>query len=81
MQQGLTGRKAGSVGSGQLFQGPHDLVGAQRDQIIASYRLKAAVGQLTAQDIQLPVEPYEAEAYYSDVRNRLVGLGPALKGR
>ncbi|MGH6943492.1 MAG: TolC family outer membrane protein [Geminicoccaceae bacterium] len=64
-----------------LFQAQVDLVGAQRDQIIASYRLKAAVGQLTAADIGLPVEPYEAEAYYSDVRNRLIGLGPQLKGR
>jgi TolC family type I secretion outer membrane protein len=58
-----------------LFQSQVDLVRARRDQIIASYRLKAAVGELTVVGLGLPVEPYESEAYYADVRNRLFGLG------
>jgi TolC family type I secretion outer membrane protein len=58
-----------------LFQSQVDLVQARRDQIIASYRLKAAVGQLTVAGINLPVQPYDGEAYYDDTRNRWIGLG------
>ncbi len=61
-----------------LFQSQVDLVRARRDQVVASYRLKAAVGELTVAGIDLPVEPYNAEAYYGDVRNRLFGLGTRL---
>jgi TolC family type I secretion outer membrane protein len=62
-----------------LFQSQVDLVQARRDQIVASYRVKAAVGELTVVGIDLPVEPYEPEAYYLDVRGRLIGLGESLK--
>lgn len=61
-----------------LFLSQVDLVRARRDQIVASYRLKAAVGELTVQGINLPVEPYNPDAYYLDVRNRLIGLGESL---
>lgn len=60
-----------------LFQSQVDLVQARRDQIVASYRLKAAVGQLTVAGIALPVQPYDGEAYYEDTRNRWIGLGEA----
>jgi TolC family type I secretion outer membrane protein len=60
-----------------LFQSQVDLVAARRDQIVASYRLKAAIGQLTAAGIGLPVQPYDDEAYYDHTRNRWVGLGEA----
>jgi TolC family type I secretion outer membrane protein len=58
-----------------LFQSQVNLVQARRDQIVASYRVKAAVGQLTPGGIGLPVEPYNAEAYYDATRNRWVGVG------
>ena len=61
-----------------LFQAEVDLVSAQRDEIVASYRLKAAVGALRAEDIDLPVEPYDVEANYKDVRSRWFGLGNDL---
>jgi outer membrane protein len=61
-----------------LFQSQVDLVNARRDQLVASYRLKAAVGELTVMGINLPVEPYNPDAYYLDVRNRLIGLGESL---
>ena len=54
---------------------------ARRDQIVASYRVKAAVGELTVVGIDLPVDPYNPDAYYLDVRNRLIGLGESLKAR
>ena len=58
-----------------LFQAGVDLVQAQRDEIVASYRLKAAVGQLTAPELNLPVNVYDADAHYEAVRTRLFGLG------
>ena len=58
-----------------LFQAEVDLVSAQRDEIVASYRLKAAVGGLTAEGVNLPVEPYDIEANYKNVRSRWFGLG------
>jgi TolC family type I secretion outer membrane protein len=61
-----------------LFLSQVDLVQSRRDQIVASYRLKAAVGELTVVGIDLPVEPYDPDAYYLDVRNRLIGLGESL---
>ena len=61
-----------------MFQSQVALVQARRDQIVASYRLKAAIGELTVVGIDLPVEPYNPEAYYLDVRNRLIGLGKSL---
>ena len=64
-----------------LFQAEVDLVSAQRDEIVASYRLKAAVGALTADDIDLSVEPYDIEANYEDVRSRWFGLGNDLSDK
>jgi hypothetical protein len=56
-------------------------VQARRDQIVASYRVKASIGELTVVGIDLPVEPYNPDAYYLDVRSRLIGLGESLKAR
>lgn len=61
-----------------LFQAEVDLVSAQRDEIVASYRLKAAVGALRVEEIDLPVKPYDVEANYKDVRGRWFGLGNDL---
>jgi TolC family type I secretion outer membrane protein len=64
-----------------LFNSQVRLVQARRDQIVASYRVKASVGELTVVGIDLPVEPYSPDAYYLDVRSRLIGLGESLKAR
>ena len=61
-----------------LFEAEVDLVRAQRAQIIASYRLKSAIGQLTAEGVGLPVEPYDPGAHYDRVRDRWFGLGPEI---
>ena len=47
-------------------------------EIVASYRVKASVGELTVVGINLPVQPYNPDAYYLDVRSRLIGLGESL---
>lgn len=58
----------------ELFTSQVNLVRARREEILASYQLKAAVGELTAADLDLAVKPYDAEAYYESTRNRLFGL-------
>ncbi|MCC7426589.1 MAG: TolC family outer membrane protein [Alphaproteobacteria bacterium] len=49
------------------------LVRAQRDEIVASYTLAQALGQLTATELKLPVQIYDMEAYYRAVRGQLFG--------
>ena len=43
--------------------------------ITASYAVAAAIGRLTARDMQLDVPLYDETAYYNAVRHRLAGLG------
>ncbi|HUL06932.1 MAG TPA: TolC family outer membrane protein [Candidatus Acidoferrum sp.] len=50
------------------------LVVARRDSIVAAYQTLAAVGTLTAADLKLPVELYDPEKHYREVRNKWWGL-------
>ena len=50
------------------------LVVAQRDELLADFALKQAMGHLTAQALALPVTVYDPEVDYLDVRNRWYGL-------
>jgi outer membrane protein len=43
--------------------------------ITASYNVAAAIGQLTAKDMHLPVPLYDETAYYEAVKSRWIGLG------
>lgn len=58
----------------ELFTSQVNLVRARTEEIIASYQLKLAVGQLSVDELNLPVEPYDAEAHYVQARSRLFGL-------
>jgi outer membrane protein len=58
----------------ELFESQVALVRAQREEVLASYQLKSAIGELTVVDLALPVEPFAPDAYYSRVRNRLFGF-------
>ncbi|HEX9770044.1 MAG TPA: TolC family outer membrane protein [Kiloniellales bacterium] len=50
------------------------LIRAQRDEIVASYGVLAAMGRLTARGLGLAVEVYNPEDDYQAVRNRWFGL-------
>jgi TolC family type I secretion outer membrane protein len=50
------------------------LVVAVRDSIVAAYQTLAAVGKLTAADLQLPVELYDPQKHYREVRDKWWGL-------
>jgi outer membrane protein len=43
--------------------------------VLDSYSLAAAIGRLTARDLNLPVNYYDETAYYRAVRNKLWGTG------
>ncbi|WP_159714970.1 TolC family outer membrane protein [Geminicoccus flavidas] len=62
----------------ELFSSQVELVRAQANEAIAAYALLASIGQLTADRLELPVERYDAEAYYQENRSRLFGLGDPL---
>jgi len=57
----------------ELLNAEVNRVRAQRDRIVAAYRLLAAVGRLTAKDRDLPVAVFDADREFQAVRNRLWG--------
>ncbi|MFA7430133.1 MAG: TolC family outer membrane protein [Rhodospirillaceae bacterium] len=57
----------------ELFGANVDLVGAQRNQRVAAFSLLAATGGLTAQNLGLPVEVYDASVHYDAVRGQWFG--------
>ena len=47
----------------ELLDARVSLVRARRDEVVGSWRLRQALGSLTAAKLELPVEPYDADAY------------------
>lgn len=58
----------------ELFNSRVNLVRAEREEILASFQLKSAVGELTTEGLGLKVERFDAERHYRVTRNRLMGL-------
>ena len=50
------------------FKAQINLVRAQREEIVAAYQLKAAIGALTARQLGLPVNLYDPQEHYLRVR-------------
>jgi TolC family type I secretion outer membrane protein len=50
------------------------LVGAYRDELVAAYQVLAAIGQLTATSLGLPVQPYDPRQHYDEVKDKWWGL-------
>ena len=59
----------------ELLNAQVDLVRAQRNEIVASYDVLAAVGRLSAAEIGLPVEVYDPVESYEAVRDKWIGWG------
>lgn len=51
------------------------LVSARRDMVVGHYSLMSELGLLTARQLRLPVEYYDEEKYYRNVRDSWFGLG------
>jgi outer membrane protein len=58
-----------------LLQSQVTLVQNLASLVTASYQVAAAVGRLTARDLNLPVPLYDETAYYEAVRDRWAGTG------
>jgi outer membrane protein len=58
----------------ELFSSRVNLVRAEREEILASFQLKAAIGELTTEGLGLKVERYDAERNFRMTRNKLMGL-------
>ncbi len=63
----------------ELLDSQVNLVRSQHDEIVAGFEVRAAVGQLTARELELPVEVYNPEVDYLNVRNVWFGLGIEFK--
>ncbi len=57
----------------ELVDSQVNLVRAQRDEIVATFTLKTAIGELSAQALALPVEYYDPSVHYREVRDRWFG--------
>jgi outer membrane protein len=51
-----------------------NLVAAQRDRVVISYQVLAAMGQLSATRLGLKVDQYNATTHYNQVRDKWIGL-------
>ncbi|MFD2678195.1 TolC family outer membrane protein [Camelimonas lactis] len=58
-----------------LLQSRVLLVTAQRDRVVASYNVMAAIGRLTARDLNLRVAGYDPKVHYDQVKDKWIGLG------
>lgn len=61
----------------ELLDGQVSLVQAKRDATVASYQLLQALGRMTAQDLNLPVQIYDYDTHYLEVSGKLWGTEPA----
>jgi outer membrane protein len=57
----------------ELLDAKVTLVRAQRDQMVAIFELKTAMGQFTARHLSLPVALYDPETHFREVRMKWVG--------
>jgi outer membrane protein len=62
----------------ELLNAQVSLVSAQTDHVVAEYRLLAAGGGLTAQNLGLDVEYYDPTEHYDKVRDKFFGTGPSV---
>jgi outer membrane protein len=58
----------------ELLDARIDEVKSQHDRDLAVVQIRAAIGQLTADHLKLPVETYDPKRHYDDVRNQWAGF-------
>ncbi len=63
----------------ELFEAEVERTSAERDELLAAFRVKASMGMLTARAMNLDTVPYDPEAYYREVRGAWRGTGVAVE--
>jgi len=51
-----------------------NLVVSQRDKVVASFAVLAAIGRLSARELRLDAAEYEPEIHFDQVKDRWFGL-------
>ena len=59
----------------ELFQARVNLVTARHDEMVTTFQLRSAIGEMTAETLGLAVDIYDPRTHYNDVRNQLIGGG------
>jgi len=59
----------------ELFNSRVNLVVARHDEMVASFQLKSAMGQMTAEGLGLAVDRYDPRQHFDDVRDKWIGSG------
>ncbi|MTJ83469.1 MAG: TolC family outer membrane protein [Telmatospirillum sp.] len=59
----------------ELLNARVNLVQAQHDETVAAYQLKSTLGQMSAQALALPVQVYDPQQHYDEVRGKWIGVG------
>jgi len=57
----------------ELLDAKVDFARAQRDEMVAIFELNVALGKMTAKHLKLPVEIYDPEDHYREVREKAFG--------
>jgi len=57
----------------ELLDAKVSIVSAERDEIVARFNLKSAIGELTAKNLSLPVDVYDSENNLGKVRSQWFG--------
>jgi outer membrane protein len=63
----------------QLLTTQQQLIVAEHDAALAEYNVAAAIGRLIAPELHLPVQLYDMERHYKEVRDKWIGFGGGLK--
>jgi outer membrane protein len=63
----------------QLLTTQSQLIVAEHDAAVAEYNIAAAIGRLVAPDLHLPVQLYDMERHYKEVKDKWAGFGGGLK--
>ncbi|MCW2237031.1 TolC family outer membrane protein [Azospirillum canadense] len=59
----------------ELLNARVNLVQAQRNEMVQAFTVLGAIGQLTARQLSLPVQYYNPDTHYQQVRNKWTGTG------
>lgn len=59
----------------ELLDAKVSMVRAERDEVVATFKLKEAIGKLTARHLTLPVDFYDPASHYNEVRDKWFGIG------
>ncbi len=63
----------------QLLTTQQQLITAEHDAAVAEFNLAAAIGRLIAPELHLPVQLYDMERHYKEVKDKWFGFGGGLK--